>query len=88
MVLFYNFDKDMSSLITYLVERSQMTERMFSRYLQLNRYQVVTQQLFRDKLISRSDMLAMKKRIADLEMDLIVPKQKNVRHPRKITVNK
>lgn len=64
-----------------------MTERMFSRYLQLNRYQAVTMQLFRDKKISRSDVLAIKRRIADLEMDMIVPKQKNARHPRKITVN-
>ena len=65
-----------------------MTERTFSRYLQLNRYQAVTQQLYRDKLISRKDLLAAKKRIAELEMSMIVAKPKNTRHPRKITVNK
>ena len=65
-----------------------MTEKMFSRYLQLNRYQAVTQQLYKDKLISRSDVFAIKKHIAELEMDMIVPRQKHARHPRKITVNK
>ena len=63
-----------------------MTERLFSRHLQLNRYQAVAVQLFKDKQISRSEMLAIRKRIAELEMDLITPKKKALQHPRKLTV--
>lgn len=69
-------------------ERSKMTERMFSRYLQLNRYQAATQQLYKKRLISRAELMTIKKRIGNLEMDMIVPKQKSTRHPRKITVTK
>lgn len=69
-------------------ERSKMTEKMFSRYLQLSRYQAVTQQLYRQRLISRSDLLTIKKHIDSLEMEMIIPKQKHARHPRKITVTK
>ncbi len=65
-----------------------MTEKTFTRYLQLNRYQAVTLQLFKNEQISRSDMLAIKKRIADLEMEMIMPKQKNARHLRKNTVTR
>ena len=65
-----------------------MTERMFSRYLQLNRYQAVTQQLYKKRLISRAELMTIKKRIGNLEMDMSVPKQKSTRQPRKITATK
>jgi len=65
-----------------------MTDRVFSQYLALNRHHAVTQQLYQQRLISRADMLAIKKHIADIEMSMIVPKQKTTHHPRKLTIIK
>ena len=62
-----------------------MTDRVFRQYLALNRHYAVTQQLYKKRLISRADMTAVKKHIADIEMAMIMPKQKTAHHPRKLT---
>ncbi len=65
-----------------------MTDRVFSQYLALNRHYAITAQLYKKQVITRSDLLAVKKRIADIEMSMIVPKQKASHHPRQLSVIK
>ena len=62
-----------------------MRERLFTTYLNLNRHYAVTEQLYRKKQITRADLKAVKDRISEIEMELIMPKQKSS-HPRKLTV--
>ena len=65
-----------------------MTERVFSQYLALNRHYAITAQLYKEKLITRSDLIAVKKRIDEIEMSMIVPRQKTSHHPRQLSVIK
>ncbi len=63
-----------------------MTERVFSKYLAFNRHYAVSLQLYQQRLISRADLMAIRKHIAEIEMAMIMPKQKTAHHPRKLTV--
>ncbi len=63
-----------------------MRKVIFDKYLEFNCFYAMTQQLYKNHQITRSELLAAKKQIRQMEIDLIAPKQKISHHPRKLTV--
>lgn len=63
-----------------------MRQKLFDRYVELNQYRLANKTLLGQRLITIADYRALDKRIAQLETDLLTPRQSRAHRQRTLTI--